>query len=118
MIPAKLADRIDDLIHLTKRHSVHLLVEFMEICPDLLIIVGIVFVVVFVEHCQDRFPVPEIGWICFDMRFQFLKIGIYDNIPPLKFVVCYLGLLEIATVISAKYIDKRPIVCLNIITTE
>ena len=36
------------------------------------------------------------------MRFQFLKIGIHDNIPPLKFVVCYLGLLKIATVINVK----------------
>lgn len=36
------------------------------------------------------------------MCFQFLKIGIHDNIPPLKFVVCYLGLLKIATVIIVK----------------
>ena len=118
MVAAESAYRIDDLVHLPQRHTVHLLVEIIEIRSYQFLVIWIDFVVAFVEHGLDRFPVHEIGWICFDMRFQFLKIGIHDNIPPLKFVVCYLGLSEIATVISAKYIDKQPIVCLNIITTE
>ena len=72
MIPAEPANRIDDLIHLPQRHAIHLLVELVEICTDLLIVVGIVFIVALVEQGQDRFAVPEVGGIRFDMRFQFL----------------------------------------------
>ena len=50
MVTAQLADRIDDLIHLPQGHSVHLLVKLIEIRLYLLIIVGIVLVVAFVEH--------------------------------------------------------------------
>ena len=45
-----------------------------EICANLLIIVWIILVVALVEHGQDRFSVPEVGWICFDMCFQSLEI--------------------------------------------
>ena len=79
MISAELTDRIYNVVHLSQRHAVHLLVEFMEMCPYLLIVVGIVFVVALVEHSQNRFTVPEVGWIRFDMCFQFLKIGIVSN---------------------------------------
>ena len=102
MIAAESANRVDDLIHFPQRHAIHLLVELMEVRSYPLIVVGIVFVVALVEHGQDRFAVPKVGWISFDMRFQRFKTGIQNNIPPLKFVVCYLGLLKIATVINAK----------------
>ena len=48
MIPAEFANRVDDLIQLTERHSVHLLVELIEILADLFIVVGVVFVEAFV----------------------------------------------------------------------
>ena len=56
---------------------------------------------------QDRFTVSEVGWIGFDMRLQALKIWIHNNIPPLKFVVCYLGFHEIATVRCVKFSDDK-----------
>ena len=111
MIPAEFAHRVDDLVHLSQGHPVHLLVELMEVRSYLLIVVGIVFVVALVEHGQDRFAVSEVRWICFDMSFQRFKTGIHNNIPPLKFVVCYLGLLEIATVISAKLLLGGGLFC-------
>ena len=70
MIPAQLTDRIDNFVHLPERHSVHLLVELMEVRTDLLVIVGIVFVVAFVEHGEDRLTVPEVWWMLRNMPFQ------------------------------------------------
>ena len=43
MIPAELTDRIDDVIHLPQGHSVHLLVELIEVRLYLLVVIGIVF---------------------------------------------------------------------------
>ena len=70
MIPAEFADRIDDVIHLPERHSVHLLVELMEVRTDLFVIVGIVFVVAFVEHGQDGVAVPKVWWMLCNVPFQ------------------------------------------------
>ena len=50
MIPAELANRVNDLIHLPQGHSIHLLVKLVEVRTDLFIVVWIVFVVAFVEH--------------------------------------------------------------------
>ena len=79
MIPAELTDRVDDPIHLLERHSIHLLVEFIEVCANLLIIIGIVFIVALVEHGQDRISVTEVWRIFCDVGSQFLKIDFQIN---------------------------------------
>ena len=43
MIPAEFADRVDDVVHLSQRHSVHPQVELIEVRTDLLVVIGIVF---------------------------------------------------------------------------
>jgi len=48
MIPAEFTDRVDDLVHLPERHSVHLLVELVEICADQLVVIGLIFVEAFI----------------------------------------------------------------------
>jgi len=53
MIPAEFAYGINDLIHLPELHPVHLLVELIEVRTDLLVVIGVVFVVAFVEHLQN-----------------------------------------------------------------
>ena len=50
MIPAQLTDWIDDPIYLPKLHTIHLLVELVEICADLLVVVWAVFVMTFIQH--------------------------------------------------------------------
>ena len=67
MIPAQLADGIDDLIHLSQRHPIHLLVQLIEICFDLFIVIGIMFVVALVEHGQDGLAISEVRWMGFDI---------------------------------------------------
>ena len=73
MVTAQFADWIDDLIHLPKRHPIHLLVELIEICLYLLVVIGIVFVMALIEHSQNRLSIPEIRWMGFDLGFQGLK---------------------------------------------
>ena len=48
MIPAQPAHRIDDVVHLPERHSVHLLVELIEVRTDMFIVVEVVSVNEFV----------------------------------------------------------------------
>ena len=50
MVTAKFTHRVYDFIHIPERHLVHLLVELIEVSSDLFVIVGIVFVIAFVEH--------------------------------------------------------------------
>lgn len=82
MIPAELADRIDDAVHLSQRHPIHLLVQLMEIRLYPLVIVWITLIVALIEHGQDGISITKAGRICFDMSFQFCIIWIYNNIPP------------------------------------
>ena len=49
MIPAELADWVDDSIHLPERHSIHLLVQFVEVLTDLFVIIRAVFKTTFVK---------------------------------------------------------------------
>ena len=44
VIPAEFADWVDDSIHLPERHSIHLLVQFVEVRTDLFVIIRTVFV--------------------------------------------------------------------------
>jgi len=41
MIPAEIAHQVNDLTHLPEQHSVHLLVELIEVLTDLLIVIDI-----------------------------------------------------------------------------
>ena len=38
MVMAKSADWVNDLVHLPNQHSVHKMVQFVEICFDLLVV--------------------------------------------------------------------------------
>ena len=53
MIPTELTDWVDNPIHLPERHSIHLLVELVEVRTDLFVVIGAVFVVTFVQHSQN-----------------------------------------------------------------
>jgi transposase len=53
--------------------------ELVEACTDLLVVIGIVFVVAFVEHGEDRLTVPEVRWMGFDVGFQKFKIRFQGN---------------------------------------
>ena len=75
MIPAEFTDWVDNLIHLPERHSVHLLVELIEVRAVLFVIVGIVFVVALVKHGEDRLTITEIRRLGFDIGFQSVKIS-------------------------------------------
>ena len=79
MIPAEFADWVYDFIHLLQGHTVHLLIELIEVCLYLLIIVGIMFVVALVEHVQDRLTIPEIRWMLCNIGFQSIKISFQGN---------------------------------------
>ena len=61
------------------RASVHLLIELIEVCLYLLIIVGIMFVVALVEHGQDRLPISKIWWVGFNVRFYCFQISFQGN---------------------------------------
>ena len=40
VIPAELTDRVNNFVYLPEQHSIHLLVEFIEICTDLFVIIS------------------------------------------------------------------------------
>ena len=79
MIPAELADRVSNAIHLPERHSIHLLVELVEVRLYLLVIVGIVLVVALVEHSQDGLSIPEVRRMDIDVRFYCFQISFQGN---------------------------------------
>lgn len=81
MITAQLADWIDDLIHLSQRHPIHLPVQFFEIRLYLLVIIGIVLVEAFIEQPQDRIRIPIIGWIISPRCFSISKYSFIEQ-PP------------------------------------
>lgn len=62
MIPAQLINRIDDLIHLPQGHPIHLLVEFVEACPNLLIVIWVVLIVTLVEHGEAMAILDEVPY--------------------------------------------------------
>ena len=82
MISAELADWVEDLIHLPQGHSVHLSIEFIEVCFDLFVVVGVILVVAFVEHGQHGIAISVAGWMLLDMGFQGFK-KLFHNITVL-----------------------------------
>ena len=54
MIPAEFTDWIDNLVHLPQGHSVHLLVELVEVRFYLLVVVWAVFVMTFIQHSEKQ----------------------------------------------------------------
>jgi len=79
MIPAEFTDRVDDLVHLSQGHPIHLLVEYVEVGFYLLVVVGIIFIVAFVEHGQNGLPIAVVWWMGFDIGFQCFKICFQGN---------------------------------------
>ena len=77
---SRLTDRIDDLIHLSYGHLIHLLVQLIEVRADLFVVVGIVFVVTFVEHGEDRLTDLEVRWMGFNVKFQCFNNSFQGNI--------------------------------------
>ena len=69
VIPAEPTDRIDDPIHIPQLHTVHQLVQFMEIIFDLGIIQAVTFAVSFVQHSKYRISVTEVGLVIRDDSF-------------------------------------------------
>ena len=59
VIPAEDTARIYDFVHLSERHPVHPLIQLVKVCLYLLIVIGIVFVITFVEHTQDRLCIAK-----------------------------------------------------------
>ena len=55
MIRAEGADRIDDPIHLPEGHSVHFLIQCVEISFDLVVVIRMIFVVTLIKDAQNRF---------------------------------------------------------------
>ena len=78
MIPAKLTDRINDLIYLLQWHTVHLPVEFVEVFLDLFVVIGVVLVVALVEHGQNRLTVAVVGWALLNVGFQGFEELFHD----------------------------------------
>ena len=60
MVTAEGADWIHDLIHLPQRHTVHQLVQLVEILLDLVIVHQIDFVVGFVENKVENKSKPPV----------------------------------------------------------
>ena len=85
MITAEGTDRIDNLIHLPERHPIHLLVQLIEVCFNLLVVIGTVFVVAFIEHSQNRFTITVVGWVLLNVGFQGFKELFYNITVLLRF---------------------------------
>lgn len=85
IIPAEFADRVDDLIHLPERHSVHQLVELMEVMFELVIVHRIGFGKSLIEHRQNGIAIAEAGRMGFNVRFQD-SINVEQDNTPKKFL--------------------------------
>jgi hypothetical protein len=70
VIPAEFTDWIYDVVHLPERQPIHLFIEFGEVRADLLVIIGIVFVVAFIEHRQNGVAIPKVRWMLCNMPFH------------------------------------------------
>lgn len=81
VIPAQFTVWVDNLIHLPQRHTVHLLVELIEILADLFIVVGVVFVEAFVQQTQDGIRISIIRWMVSYALFQNLKKFLHRATP-------------------------------------
>ena len=53
MIPAEFTNWVDDLIHLPQGHSVHLLVELVEVRFYLLVVVWAVFIMALIAEASE-----------------------------------------------------------------
>ena len=60
IIPAELADRVNNVIHLPQGHSVHLLVKLIEVRADLLVVVWAVFIMAPFLRKRSRYV---FGWL-------------------------------------------------------
>ena len=86
MIMAEFTDWIDNLIHLPQGHSVHLLVELVEVRLYLLIVIGIIFVIAFVEHGQDGLSIAKVRGMHLNIGFQCFKIRFHSITLPKRLV--------------------------------
>ena len=85
MVPAEFADRVDDFVHLPQGHPIHLLVQLIEICFYLLIIIGAVFVVAFIEHSQHGISIAVVEWMLLDMGFQCSEECVHNITVLIRF---------------------------------
>ena len=69
VVTAESADRVDDSVDLLQAQAVHLLVQCLEVRPDLFVVVGATLVVALVEHSQNGVGVAVVGWMLFDVGF-------------------------------------------------
>ena len=86
MIPAELAHRIDNLIHLSQWHSIHCLVKCIEVCFDFFIVIRMILVVTFVQQAQNRVRITEAWRMLCNVLFQFLYVlfGIVMLVSPVQ----------------------------------
>ena len=78
MISTEFTDWVDNLIHLPQGHTVHLLIKFIEVRFNLLVVIGIVLVVAFIEHGECRLTVAIVGWMLLDMGFQYFEECVHN----------------------------------------
>ena len=85
MLPAEGADHINDPIHLTEGHSVHLLVQIDKGIFDLSVVQPVAFAVSVVQHIQDRVAVAVtvVWWMICHILPQ-LGYQFFHNITVLK----------------------------------
>ena len=70
VVAAEGADGVDDGIHLLQTHTVHGLIECLEVSPDLLGVHSVEFVVDLVQQTQWAVTIAEIGLLCTDVLAQ------------------------------------------------
>ena len=78
VIPAELTDRVNNFVYLPERHSIHLLVQLVEVRTDLFVIIRTVFVVTFILDFTKPSRLGQI-WVrtCFGDGFDPNRRRIY-----------------------------------------
>ena len=63
MIPAEGTDRVNDPVHLPQGHTIHSLIQCVEICFDFIVVHGIGFAVCLVKKAKDGIRISWIQWV-------------------------------------------------------
>jgi len=82
MITAEGADGIDHLVHFPQWHAIHLLVQRIEVCFDLVVVIRVPFIMTVVQHFQDGVRFAKVWRIPLNMLFQNFKIGFHKHHTP------------------------------------
>ena len=72
MVSAEGVNRIEDLIHLPQIHTVHLEVQFVEVCLEPVIVKAVAFAVGFVQLGKYRVTIAETGLLVSSVLLQYI----------------------------------------------